>query len=231
MNALHQLRPLALNRVGSRLVKGLALAQIVGNLIVGKLMEGHQARIGKRAEAKRDLLHLRRCDHPHRNCRDNLMRAAGKLAKHVLAIGETARLAENLTVLHHHRIRADDDEHARVVFGQHLLHHGARLALGKLLACLGGISQLVGLKRLIHRRDRRAHREGDARFLKQLAATRARTCQHYVKSRRGLCRYGFLFLCGIARRFGHGFFFNHNFLLSAKHLVCEKASSARFISN
>ena len=57
---------------------------------------------------------------------------------------------EDLAVFHHHGIGADDDEHTLIVLSEHLLDNRARLALGELLARLGGLGELVGLERLVH---------------------------------------------------------------------------------
>ena len=61
---------------------------------------------------------------------------------------------------------------ACVVFGQHLLHHGAGFALGQLLARLGRIGQEVGLQGLVHLG--RVHDEAHAGVFEQLLATRRR---------------------------------------------------------
>ena len=100
------------------------------------------------------------------------MRATRQAAQHTLRVGQADGLAEYLPFAHHHGVGADDGGHACVVFGQHLLHHGAGFALGQLLARLGRIGQEVGLQGLVHLG--RVHDEAHAGVFEQLLATRRR---------------------------------------------------------
>ena len=114
------------------------------------------------------------------------MRATRQTAQHTLRVGQADGLAEYLPFAHHHGVGADDGGHACVVFGQHLLHHGAGFALGQLLARLGRVGQKVGLQRFVH--IGRMHHEAYAGVFKQLLAARRRAGQHDVEV--GHCRVG-----------------------------------------
>ena len=48
---VNERRPLTLDGVGAGLVEGLALAQVVGDFLVGQVAEGHMAYVGEGAEA------------------------------------------------------------------------------------------------------------------------------------------------------------------------------------
>lgn len=99
------------------------------------------------------------------------MGVARKGAQHALGIGKVARLTEDLALMDDHRVGAENDEHAgELGICQDLLHHGARLALGELLARLGRVGEQIGLERLVDVGG--MHGEADAGVGEQLPAAR-----------------------------------------------------------
>lgn len=101
--------------------------------------------------------------------------------KHSMRIRFVLRLAEDLTIAHHHGVGSNNQKGLRARgVTQQLLHHRVRLAESQLAARLLGMRQLLGLQGLIN--VSHLHRKGNAGLLQKLAAARASAGQNNVES-------------------------------------------------
>ena len=105
------------------------------------------------------------------------MRTTGKLAQNAARVVFVDGLAVDFSVCRNYGVGADDCRGTHV-FGiaKHLLHNGARLALGELFGSLLGLAQQIGFERFVHIGAQ--HRERDALTLKQLTTAGASACKN-----------------------------------------------------
>ena len=105
------------------------------------------------------------------------MGTAGKLAQNATRVVFVDGLAVDLSVRRNHGV-GTDNRRSTHVFGiaTHLLHNGARLALGELFGGLLGLAQQIGLEGFINIGAQ--HRERNALSLEQFAAAGAPACKN-----------------------------------------------------
>ena len=192
-------------------------------------MERDGGAVHERAEPQRHIFGVRRADQPHRHGREHLVRVVLQATQHAFSVGQAGRLAENLTIAHHHGVGTDDGRHAHVPFAQHFLHHSARLAFRQLFHGFGRVCHQVGLQRFVNLRH--ADGELNALALQQLLAARAAACQDNIHV---LLLVSSLFCCFLLmvfrlRRllFGHFFLLARNTAMGSMRTPCLFALIAK----